>query len=204
MPESPMFNVSSGKGYAEEDLMDNLSVQSKDSDLEDANQGWKAPKSRKSKKLKRKHVVVASRTSNRIPRDGIPIAEKASRRAMERDTVSGTTNKNPFTVLNNTSNDIFQSVMVDLDIKVDDFNEQIDVFKLEELARAAVVEANYNHFLESQKAKSAPQDEADLADLTMGVISNDMRNYEELLPKGGEGSSREDVERESALTDSYS
>jgi hypothetical protein len=60
MPESPMFNVSSRKGYAEEDLMDNSSVQSKDSDLEDANQGWKAPKSRNSKKLKRKHVVTPS------------------------------------------------------------------------------------------------------------------------------------------------
>jgi hypothetical protein len=73
---------------AEEDLMDNISIQSKDSDFEEINQGWKSPKSRKSKKQKkRKQVVTASRTSNRILRDGVLIAEKATRRAREKITL---------------------------------------------------------------------------------------------------------------------
>lgn len=121
---------------------------------------------------------------------------------MEWDNILGMTNKNPFTVLNNSSNDALQSVMVDLDIEVENFNQQIDVFKLEELARAAVAEANYSHFLETQKAKNAPRDEDELTELSMGVISNESRNCEELLPRGGESSSREEEDRRCALTDS--
>lgn len=63
--------------------------------------------------------------------------------------------QNPFTVLNNTSNSSLHVVIIDLE--VDNIDEQLDVFKLEELARAAVVEANYKHFIESQKARDAPR-----------------------------------------------
>jgi hypothetical protein len=63
---------------------------------------------------------------------------------------------NPFTVLNNTSSSSLHVVIIDLDLEVDNIDEQLDAFKLEELARAAVVEANYKHFIESQKARDAP------------------------------------------------
>lgn len=170
---------------ADEDLMDKFSCRSKDSDMEEANQGWKAPKSKKSKKHKKKQVVVASRTSSRIPRDGIPIAEKATKRAMEKDNISGMTTHNPFTVLNNTPVPILHAVMTDLDIEVDNIDDQIGVFKLAELARAVVAEANYKNFLESQRNKDAPQREDDLKELTMEVISNENRDCHELFPKGG-------------------
>lgn len=67
-----------------EDLMDNLSNQSREFDLESENQGWQASKHKKTKKKGRKQIVVATRTSSRIPRDGISITGKASQRAMAR------------------------------------------------------------------------------------------------------------------------
>lgn len=85
----------------EEDFLDQLSELSKNSDMENECQGWQSPKSKK-KKSKRK-VVVASRTSNRLPRDGIPVATKAANRAVARNTIPGnSTLSNPFTLLNNT------------------------------------------------------------------------------------------------------
>jgi hypothetical protein len=84
-----------------EDLMDNVSVLGKDSDVEEYGQGWQAPKSRKTKKSKK--VLMTTRTSSRIPRDGVPIATKAIQRAVERDNMIGTS-RNSFTILNSTSN----------------------------------------------------------------------------------------------------
>lgn len=85
----------------EEDFLDQLSELSKNSDMENECQGWQSPKSKK-KKSKRK-VVVASRTSNRLPRDGIPVPTKAANRAVARNTILGnSTLSNPFTLLNNT------------------------------------------------------------------------------------------------------
>jgi hypothetical protein len=40
------------------------------------------------------------RASSRIPRDGISILEKATKRAQEKDAPQGTTITNPFTILN--------------------------------------------------------------------------------------------------------
>lgn len=79
----------------EEDMMDNLSNISKESDLEETEIGWKTSNSRKTKNQKKRRVVVASRTSNRIPRDGVPIAEKAAKRAREKNDISGISSKNP-------------------------------------------------------------------------------------------------------------
>lgn len=128
--------------------------------------------------------MIASRTSSRIPRDGISITEKASKRARERNDTSGMFSQNPFTVLNNTSNAYLHAVMLDLDLEVDNIDEQIDVFKLEELARVAMAEANYNHFLETQKAKTAPQNNEETADVSLEVISNEVRDCSELVSKG--------------------
>jgi hypothetical protein len=79
-----------------EDMMDDESFMDKDSEGEQT--VWQAPKSRKIKKSKK--VVMATRTSSRVPRDGIPIAKKVAQRAMEKNSFTGT-NSNPFTILNN-------------------------------------------------------------------------------------------------------
>jgi len=46
---------------------------------------------------------MTTRTSSRIPRDGVLIATKAIQRAVERDNMIGTS-RNSFTILNSTSN----------------------------------------------------------------------------------------------------
>jgi hypothetical protein len=103
---------------SEEDLMDNVSTQSKDSDIESVRQGWRSPKSKKSKKRNRRKTVVATRASSRITRDGVPIATK---------TTSDPTN-NPFTILNNASTSSLHEVMIDLDLEVDNIEESIRCF----------------------------------------------------------------------------
>jgi hypothetical protein len=133
----------------EEDFMNFISDQSKSSNMENDCQGWQSPKTRKTKKKNKKHIVVATRTSTRVPRDGIHVAVKATNRAIAKNTITSTTsNPNPFNVLNNTSNDHLEKVILDLDIEVEDIDGQIDVFRTEELARAAIAEANYKVFLE--------------------------------------------------------
>lgn len=94
---------------------------------------------KKGKKRKAKKVVVATRTSSRVPRDEIPIAKKATNRAMAKDCYSGNSgSSNPFTVLNNTPIVLLQQVIGDLDISIDNVEEQIDIFRAEELSRAVV------------------------------------------------------------------
>jgi hypothetical protein len=133
----------------EEDFMDYLSDQSKKSDMENVCQGWQSPKARKSKKKKRKQVVVATRTSSRVPRDGIPIATKAINRAKAKDNTTGiVSSQNPFTVLNDTATASLKEVILDLDIEVENVEEQIDIFRVEKLARATIAEANYAAYLE--------------------------------------------------------
>lgn len=153
-------------------MMDNESFLDKDSDGEHIE--WHAPKSRKIKKSKK--VVMATRTSARIPRDGIPIAEKAAQKAMEKNTITGITN-NPFTILNNCPNPVLQNVIDDLDLDLGNVDECLDAFKAEEIARAKIAEAKYNSFLEKQKQKTAPKTVEDELDLTMGVISNSRRDF---------------------------
>lgn len=97
---------------------------------------------------------------------------------------AGTSSKNPFTILNNTSNDAPGKVIIDLDIEVEDLEEQLDVFRVEENARAAIAEANYKSFLEKQKFRDAPQNDEQLADLTMEVISNIQRNHSQSSLRG--------------------
>jgi len=91
---------------------------------------------------------VAIRTSSLVPRDGIPIATKAMNRVRALNNSLGTSSQNPFTILNNTSSDALQKDIFDLDLKVEDVDEQLNVFRAEEVARAAIAEANYKSFLE--------------------------------------------------------
>jgi hypothetical protein len=120
--------------------------------------------------------MVAIRTSSLVPRDGIPIATKAANRVRALNNSLGTSSQIPFTILNNTSSDALQKVIFDLDLKVEDVDEQLNVFRAEEVARAAIDEANYKSFLEKQRSKDAPQDEEQLSDLTMEVITNSQRD----------------------------
>lgn len=148
-----------------EDFMDHLSDQSKISDMENDCQGWQSPKSKKKKK---RQIVVATRTNSRVPRDGIPIATKAINRAKDKNNTSGTVSgQNPFTVLNNTDTSSLKNVILDLDIEVKKVEDQIDVFRVEELARAAIAEANYKVYLEKQKERQGRFSDEQLDELAV-------------------------------------
>jgi len=66
---------------------------------------------------------------------------------------------NPFTVLNSTPNAILHKVLMDLELESENLDEHIDAFKAEEIARAAIAEANYKCFLEKQLEKTCPRDD---------------------------------------------
>ena len=57
----------------------------------------------------------------------------------------------------------------------EDVEEQIGVFRAEELARAALAEANYKVFLAKLKDMDKPHSDDHSEDLTMGVIDNSKR-----------------------------
>jgi hypothetical protein len=72
---------------------------------------------RKEKKKNRRNIpVIAIRVSSRIARDGIPILEKATKRAREKNQLQGTSRSNPFLILNNESNENMSTVMKDIGI----------------------------------------------------------------------------------------
>ena len=73
---------------------------------------------------------------------------------------------------------------MDLELKSENLDEHIDAFKTEEIARAAIVEANYKCFLEKQLEKTCPRDDEQIQDLAMEAIFNQMRNVSP-SPKGG-------------------
>jgi hypothetical protein len=77
------------------------------------------------KKKLSKQVVVATRTSKRLLKDGIPIAEKATARAIAKNTILGNSSSNPFTVLGNTPTDVLENVLNDLNIVVNDAREHM-------------------------------------------------------------------------------
>lgn len=130
----------------------------------------------KMQEKKNRHPAVAIRTSSRISRKDGPILEKATKRVQEKDELfGGNKNVNPFTVLNFVPNSHFHNVMKDLDIEVVEVDTQIESVRAEEIVRAKLADANYRNFLEKNLAKSAPQGEEDLADLTMEIIDNASR-----------------------------
>lgn len=77
---------------ADEDLMESLSNFSRDLDLDIESQGWQVSKSKKSKRSKKKAkkaIVVGSRASNKIVRDGVSIADKAQNMVSRLNNTSG-------------------------------------------------------------------------------------------------------------------
>lgn len=160
-----------------EDMMDSLSNLSKDSEWGETGQGWQSPKSKKKKKKKGKKVMMATRTSQRIAKDSIPIAMKTTSRATAKSSIPGMMNdSNIFTILNNTPNETLHIVMNDLNIAVEDVEGQIGAFRAEEMARAALAEANYKIFLEKLKDRDKSFSEDLSEDFTMGMIDNSKRD----------------------------
>jgi len=113
----------------EEDLMDNISVLSRNSYMDEGEQGWQASKSKKARKTKKRKVVGATRTSSRIARDRISTVGKASSLASIMYNIQGITSSIPFTILNSMPISAMQSIMVDLDIEVDNVEEQLRGFQ---------------------------------------------------------------------------
>lgn len=180
------------------DLLDNTSIQSLDEILEDpTQQAWVS--SAKKKKGKRKgegKVVIATRASSRIPKDGRSILEKATQHAAYKDdTSTGTTSSNPFLVLSNLDNEYIHDVTVQLDLDVENIDTQIEVFRAKEKVRAALAEANYRKYLDSVNKKTVPQGEEELQEYTLEVIDNSARGTEDVItqmspkvpPKRGRG-----------------
>lgn len=157
-------------------MMDGISNLSRESDWDEDIQGWQSPKSKKKKKKMTRQVVVASRVSQRIPRDGIPIAEKAALRAKANKCTAGTDKSlNLFTILSNTSSKELQRVLSDVNVVVEEVSEQIGAFKAEELARAALAEANYKVHLEKLRERDIHREEDFPDDVSMGIIDNSAR-----------------------------
>jgi hypothetical protein len=130
------------------------------------------------KKTTTKGPVRATRASSRIPRDGIPILEKATRRALEKDITQGTSSSNTFTILNQERNENLAAVLKDIGIELDNYEDQIDAFKEEEKLRAAIAEANYKAHIEKINNRNAPQTEEEIQEYAMEAITNSDRNGE--------------------------
>jgi hypothetical protein len=56
-------------------------------------------------------------------------------------------------VLNDTATASLKEVILDFDIEVENVEEQIDIFRVEKLARATIAEAKYAAYLEKQKGR---------------------------------------------------
>lgn len=76
------------------------------------------------------------------------------------------------------------SVMDDLELECNNIEEQVSAFRAEEMARAAIAEANYRAYLERQKNKNGPQNEEDRGDLSLEIISNQNRGLDSDPPRG--------------------
>jgi hypothetical protein len=155
---------------------------------EDGEHEWEKALSKKGKKKSRRNFpVIATRASSRIARDGIPILEKATKRAREKNQLQGTSRPNPFLILNNESNENLSTVMKDIGIVLENYDNQIDLFKAEERVRATIAEANYNKYVDKINSKNAPQTEEDLQELAMEAITNKERLEAPLISQEGPG-----------------
>ncbi|RLN31042.1 hypothetical protein C2845_PM05G17700 [Panicum miliaceum] len=103
----------------EEDLMDNSTLPLHEESDKEASQEWEVQKMKKKKPRvsKERIPVVATRTSARVPRDGVPIATKAMARTKKRNEDL------------QADNSYLRGVMGDLDIEANDFDAQISAFK---------------------------------------------------------------------------
>jgi hypothetical protein len=106
-------------------------------------QMWTVVANKKGKKNNRRKIpVMATRASTRVARDGVPILEKAAKRAREKNLIQGMSQPNPFLILNHEPNENLITVMKDIGLTSDNFDTQLDIFRTKELARASIVKAN--------------------------------------------------------------
>lgn len=161
----------------EESLMDMgfLSHGEEGSD-DDSQHPWMVSASKKQqKKQKKRKVMIATRTSTRVPKDGRTMMEKAVQRVQaNEESLTGNSSSNQFLILNNLDNEHIHSVASELDLDIGDIDTQIDTFKAEEKVRAALAEANYKEYLEKLSKKTAPQGEEEL-EFALSVIDNSNR-----------------------------
>lgn len=167
---------------------------------EERDQTW-LTSGNKRKERKKKPPAMATRTSARISKIDGPIIDKATKRMQEKDDIlGGKRNHNPFIVLNNVSNTYIENVIRDFGIEVEDIDTQIETFRIEERARAALAEANYKSYLEQRSAREAHQGEVEASELGMNKIDNSCRGTEltdpqaASNPEGGGNSSREETQ----------
>jgi hypothetical protein len=154
---------------------------------DEADPRWTKVASKKlKKKYKRKILALATRASSRIARDGIPILEKATKRAQGKDYPQGISKPRSFTVLNHEPNENLALVMKDLGIVCDDFDKQLDILKMEEKVRAVVAEANYKTYLDRINKKTVPQSVEETHEYAMEGITNDQRQVDGPIPQEGE------------------
>jgi hypothetical protein len=102
-------------------------------------------------------VKPPSKKKKTKPRDGVPIAEKAARRAQERDEVPS----NPFTILNDHSTDTLRKIATDLDVNDSFLDENLDAIKVEELVRDDFAQAQYRAYLANLRNREIPPGEED-------------------------------------------
>lgn len=126
-------------------------------------------------------MVIATRASSRIPKDGRSILEKAIQHAAYKDDTSKGITSNPFLVLSNLDNEYIHDVTAQLDLDVENIDTQIEVFRAEEKVRAALAEANYREYLDSVNKKTAPQGEEELQEYNLNVIDNSARGAEDVI-----------------------
>lgn len=79
---------------------------------------------------------------------------------------------NPFTILNNAPTIELRDVISDLDLVMNNIDEHIDIFRTEEIARAAIAEALYKAFLEKKRDRHGLREDLSPEVLTMEVIDN--------------------------------
>jgi hypothetical protein len=77
--------------------------------------------------------------------------------------------------LSNTPSEELHKVLCDINIVVEEVGEQIGAFKVEEVARAALVEANYKVYLEKLRERDKHREEDFPEDISMGIIDNSTR-----------------------------
>ncbi|CAL5084352.1 unnamed protein product [Urochloa decumbens] len=135
---------------------------------------WQRPQSASKRARTRKHnPVIADRRSERIYQQELGGGTTQAG-------LSGTssTNPNPFAVLNSLDDDFLENLALDCDIILggegEGIRQTLDAMRLEELARAALAEANYNdHNLERLSLSHVLEGE----NLDLSYVSNSHRGF---------------------------
>jgi hypothetical protein len=97
----------------------------------------------------------------------------------------GISKPSSFTILYHEPNEKLALVMKDLGIVYDDFDEQLDIFKMEENVRVVVAEANYETYLDRINNKIVPLLVEETQEYAMEVITNDQRQVDGPIPHEG-------------------